>query len=310
MEKSQFLLQLNESFDLLSEKLSGWLKGLVLILPNLILSILVMLLTFLLVGYVSKLVRRSFQRFFQSKALVNLLTNVSSSLFVLLALVLVLTILELDQALFGLLTGAGVAGLAVGLALQDPLVNLFSSILMSSRNPHYNIGDLIEIGGIWGVIQEINLRTTVLKNATGNSVIIPNKRMVQETFTNYTITGQRRVEIVCGVAYNDDLNRVEQLAKQTIKEQFDRESTEDIDFYFTDFGDSSINFVLRYPLWFDPEKDFMQARSKTIVAIKKAFDQEDINIPFPIRTLDFDSQSFHLAKADKIDIMPQSVNDN
>jgi small conductance mechanosensitive channel len=134
--------------------------------------------------------------------------------------------------------------------------------------------------------------------------------MVQETFTNYTITGQRRVEIVCGVAYNDDLNRVEQLAKQTIKEQFDRESTEDIDFYFTDFGDSSINFVLRYPLWFDPEKDFMQARSKTIVAIKKAFDQEDINIPFPIRTLDFDSQSFHLAKADKIDIMPQSVNDN
>jgi small conductance mechanosensitive channel len=238
------------------------------------------------------------------------LTNVSSSLFVLLALVLVLTILELDQALFGLLTGAGVAGLAVGLALQDPLVNLFSSILMSSRNPHYNIGDLIEIGGIWGVIQEINLRTTVLKNATGNSVIIPNKRMVQETFTNYTITGQRRVEIVCGVAYNDDLNRVEQLAKQTIKEQFDRESTEDIDFYFTDFGDSSINFVLRYPLWFDPEKDFMQARSKTIVAIKKAFDQEDINIPFPIRTLDFDSQSFHLAKADKIDIMPQSVNDN
>lgn len=310
MEKSQFLLQLNESFDLLSEKLSGWLEGLVLILPNLILSILVMLLTFLLVGYVSKLVRRSFQRFFQSKALVNLLTNVSSSLFVLLALVLVLTILELDQALFGLLTGAGVAGLAVGLALQDPLVNLFSSILMSSRNPHYNIGDLIEIGGIWGVIQEINLRTTVLKNATGNSVIIPNKRMVQETFTNYTITGQRRVEIVCGVAYNDDLNRVEQLAKQTIKEQFDRESTEDIDFYFTDFGDSSINFVLRYPLWFDPEKDFMQARSKTIVAIKKAFDQEDINIPFPIRTLDFDSQSFHLAKADKIDIMPQSVNDN
>jgi small conductance mechanosensitive channel len=307
MEKSQFLLQLNESFDLLSEKLSGWLKGLVLILPNLILSILVMLLTFLLVGYVSKLVRRSFQRFFQSKALVNLLTNVSSSLFVLLALVLVLTILELDQALFGLLTGAGVAGLAVGLALQDPLVNLFSSILMSSRNPHYNIGDLIEIGGIWGVIQEINLRTTVLKNATGNSVIIPNKRMVQETFTNYTITGQRRVEIVCGVAYNDDLNRVEQLAKQTIKEQFDRESTEDIDFYFTDFGDSSINFVLRYPLWFDSEKDFMKARSKTIVAIKKAFDQEDINIPFPIRTLDFGDRAFHLTEAEEINILPQEA---
>lgn len=107
MEKSPLLLQLSEYFDLLSEKLNGWLESLVFILPNLILSILVMVLTFLLVGYVSKLGRRSFQRLFQSKALVNLLTNVSSTLFVLLVLALVLTILELDQALFSLLTGAG-----------------------------------------------------------------------------------------------------------------------------------------------------------------------------------------------------------
>lgn len=307
MEPNSFFLQLNESFDLLSEKLNTWLKSLVLILPNLILSIIVMLLTFLLVGYISKWIRRSFQRFIQSKALVNLLTNVGTTLFILMALVLVLSILKLDQALFGLLTGAGVAGLAVGLALQDPLVNLFSSVLMSSRNPHYNIGDLIEIGGIWGVINEINLRTTVLKNATGNSVIIPNKRMVQETFTNYTITGQRRVEIGCGVAYGDDLDAVERTAKETIKNQFKRENIDDIDFYFTDFGDSSINFVLRYPLWFDPAKDFMKARSQSIIALKKGFDQQGISIPFPIRTLDMNGKAFHLTEADEVNIVPREA---
>lgn len=131
--------------------------------------------------------------------------------------------------------------------------------------------------------------------------------MVQETFTNYTITGQRRVEIVCSVACNDDLNRVEQLAKQTIKEQFDRESTNDIDFYFTNFGDSSINFVLRYPLWFDSKKDFMKASSKTIIAIKKAFDQKDINIPFLIRTLDFGDKAFHLTEAEELNIIPKEA---
>ncbi|HKK73625.1 MAG TPA: mechanosensitive ion channel family protein [Saprospiraceae bacterium] len=307
MESDTFFLQLSESLNLLSEKLNTWLESLVLILPELVLSILVMLLTFLLVGYISKLSRRSFQRFIQSKSLVNLLTNISSTLFVLLSLVLILSILELDQALFGLLTGAGVAGLAVGLALQDPLVNLFSSIMMSSRNPHYNIGDLIEIGGTWGVIQEINLRTTVLKNATGNSVIIPNKRMVQETFTNYTITGQRRVELVCGVAYGDDLDKVEQIAKSTITDQFGREDTSDIDFYFTDFGDSSINFVLRYPLWFDSEKDFMKSRSQSIIALKNAFDEAGISIPFPIRTLDMNGKAFHLTEAEEINIMPQEA---
>lgn len=307
MESNTFFLKLSESLDLLSEKLDTWMEGLVLILPELILSLMVMLLTLLLVRYVSKLSRRSFQKFIRSTSLVNLLTNISSSVFVLLSLVLVLSILDLDQALFGLLTGAGVAGLAVGLALQDPLVNLFSSIMMSSRNPHYNIGDLIEIGGIWGVIQEINLRTTVLKNATGNSVIIPNKRMVQETFTNYSISGQRRIEIICGVAYDDDLELVEQIAKKAIKDQFERESTDNIDFYFTDFGDSSINFVLRYPLWFDPEKDFMKARSQSVITLKKAFDQEEINIPFPIRTLDVKGKAFHLTQANELNLVRQKA---
>lgn len=310
MESNNFFLQLNSSLDLLKDKLAGWLDGLVLILPNLILSAVVMILAFLMVGYVSKIVRKGFKRFIQSQALVNLLTNISATVFVLLALVVVLSILQLDKALFGLLTGAGVAGLAVGLALQDPLVNLFSSILMSTRNPHYNIGDLIEIGGTFGVIQEINLRTSVLKSATGNSIIIPNKRMVQETFTNYSITGNRRVELICGVAYDDDLEMVEQVTKKTVVQQFERPNEEDIDFYFTDFGDSSINFVLRYPLSFDPDKDFMKSRSQTIIALKKAFDEAEIEIPFPIRTLDLGNNSFHLAEAEQINIIPQEASKN
>lgn len=310
MESNTFFLQINQSLSNLKDKLSTWVDEFVLMIPNLVLALMIMALTFLLMGFISRVLKKALNRVMNSKAMVNLLTNIGSVLFVLGALFVVLAVLNLDQALFSLLAGAGVAGLAVGLALQDPLVNLFSSILMSARNKNYNIGDLVETNGFFGTIEEIDLRTTTLKSAQGNSIIIPNKKIVQETLTNYTVSGNRKVEIICGVAYHDNLEKVQQIATDAICKQFDTARPELIDFYFTGFSDSSIDFVLRYPLVFDPNQNFMAARSQSVIAIKKAFDQAGIDIPFPMRTLDFGEQSIHLTQAEQVKIMPTEISSN
>lgn len=105
--------------------------------------------------------------------------------------------------------------------------------------------------------------------------------------TNYTSSGQRRVDLACGISYGDDLEKVEKVAINAIEQNTQIDNSRPVELLFTEFGNSSINFTLRF--WLDQARqpDFMKARSEAIKALKKAFDRNDIVIPFPIRTLDF-----------------------
>jgi small conductance mechanosensitive channel len=127
----------------------------------------------------------------------------------------------------------------------------------------------------------------VIVTPLGLEVILPNRMVIQNPLTNYTNTQERRVEIACGISYGDDLEEVEKITRQAIEEGVDYDKNRPIDFFYTDYGDSSINFIIRY--WMDraSQPDFLKARHEGIMAMKKAFDENDITIPFPIRTLDF-----------------------
>ena len=122
-------------------------------------------------------------------------------------------------------------------------------------------------------------------------VIIPNKMILENPMKNYTLTTKMRVFLECGVGYESDLDHVEKLTKQTVCDTFDQiEKPEDVEFYYTEYGGSSINYLCRF--WIDAENalEKMKSKSKAIIEIKKAYDKEKINIPFPIRTLQFDNK--------------------
>jgi small conductance mechanosensitive channel len=89
------------------------------------------------------------------------------------------------------------------------------------------------------------------------------------------------------VAYNSDLEMVKKLTLDTIQKSFPQNANEEVEFMYKEFGDSSINFVVRFWTKVTKNRDILFARSTAIIAIKKVFDQHDINIPFPIRTIDF-----------------------
>lgn len=286
MLMQSWLSQLQESLTQLTDKLLAWINNLILGLPNLVLALLVMALGYFLGKVFRKWVGRLVKRVSPQETVNRLLVNLLTVVFALLVLFVVLTILNLDTALTSLLAGAGVAGLAIGLALQDPIVNLFSGVMMSTKST-FNIDDLVETNGFMGRIVSISLRSTVLRTFQGQLVVIPNKMVYQNPLTNYTAPGERRIDLPCGISYGENLQEVKEVAVKAIEDNVIVDQSRPVDLMYVGFGDSSINFILRF--WIDSTRqpDFLTAQSEAIMALKQAFDDNDIVIPFPIRTLDF-----------------------
>ena len=281
------LNQFQDSFGKLMDKLSGWLSELVLILPNLVVALLVLTISYFIARFLKKGAHKGMLKISGNYTVANVISNVIVAAFMVIALFVALNVMNLSDAVTALLGTAGVIGLAVGLALQDPLINLFSGVLMSVREK-YNIGDFVETNGYTGTIQKVTLRSTVLRTTTGQDVVIPNKEVIQNPLMNYTASGMRRIDLECGVSYGDDLEKVRRVAMEAIENaEIDRDKSKPVEVFFKGFGNSSIDFVLRFWNNTTKQRDYFSSRNNAVIALKKAFDANDITIPFPITTLDF-----------------------
>ena len=266
--------------------MADWLDSLILNLPNFILAIIVFILFIIAAKYIGKIVNRVFLRRIKQDSIRQITLKVLKVVIILIGFFVALGLLNLDKVLTSVLAGAGVVGLAIGLALQGTLNNTFSGVILSFL-PELQIGDWIETNGFAGAVTEINLRSIIIKEADNNYVVIPNSKLIEEPFKNFSRTSRSRVMLNCGVAYNSDLEFVQDLTIQTMEKLFPQRGNEEVEFMYLEFADSSINFVVRF--WADVTKirDVLIAKNKAIIALKKAFDENDINIPFPIRTIDF-----------------------
>ncbi|MFW5951182.1 MAG: mechanosensitive ion channel family protein [Gemmatimonadota bacterium] len=268
-------------------KVTGWVEGLVESLPNAIAALVVLLVSWGLARLARKVVRR-IARQVADQPEINRLVAAAAYIFVLgLGLVLALGVLNLDKTVTSLLAGAGIIGLALGFAFQDIAENFIAGIILNVRN-QFNEGDIVESGDYMGAIERVRLRATVMRTFTGQRVLIPNAQVFKNPIINYTQPGRRRVDIAVGVAYDTDLERARRVATDAVVDTDFRDPARDIEVFYTEFGDSSINFQLRFWIPFGAQQtEYLQARSDAIIRIKKAFDDAGIVIPFPIRTLDF-----------------------
>ncbi len=280
---------IQDSLNGITEKLGGWLDSLVLNLPNFLLAVLVFIIFIFIAKYVGKLFERITRHQIKQDSIRMITIKVIKSIVILIGFFIALGLLNLDKVLTSVLAGAGVVGLAIGLALQGTLNNTFSGLILSFL-PEIQIGDWVETNGYAGSVTEINLRNIVIKQSDNNYVIIPNSKIVEEPFKNFSSTSRSRVFVNCGVGYESDLEMVRDLTLDVIKDIFPQRGNEEVEFLYNEFGDSSINFVVRF--WTDATKnrDLLVAQNKAIIAIKKAYDDKGINIPFPIRTIDFSNK--------------------
>ena len=171
----------------------------------------------------------------------------------------------------------GAAGLAVGLALQGSLSNFASGVLIVMFRP-YKVGDWVEAAGISGAVEEVQILTTVLKTGDNKRVIVPNSQIMDSIITNYSANDTRRVDMVVGVSYNDDLDKVRNTLQELVAAESRILDEPACTIAVSELADSSVNFVLRP--W-AKTADYWGVKFDLTEAIKKRFDAEGISFPFP-----------------------------
>ena len=173
----------------------------------------------------------------------------------------------------------GAAGLAVGLALQGSLANFAAGFLMIIFRP-FRVGDYIEGGGAAGTVENIEIFTTTLKSPDNKTVIIPNAKLTGDNIINWTVKGTRRVDMVFGIGYSDDIDKAKKILADVLAGD-DRVLPEPpAQIALSELGDSSVNFIVRP--WVK-SGDYWAVYFDIMEKVKKAFDENQVSIPFPQR---------------------------
>lgn len=284
-------VEVTKAYDLVSGKLEEWLSTAIKMLPNLVVAILILLVFVGIAKLARKLLAKIFNRFTDNNSIQNLLSSIVYIGILAIGTFIALTVLNLDGAVTSLLAGAGVIGLALGFAFQDIASNFIAGTMMGLRKP-FQIGDLIKTNDFFGKVLKIELRSTLIETMQGQQVIIPNAEVFKNPIVNYTSKKKRRIDIAIGVTYGQDLPFAKKIAKEAI-ESLDGVDTDNVSIFYTGFGGSSIDFTIRYWMDFSNKQfEYLNRQDAGIIAIKQAFDKNDIGIPFPIRTLDFGDVDF------------------
>jgi small conductance mechanosensitive channel len=279
-------LEIEKPLNVVFEKVESWIDGFIAMIPNMIVAVLTFIIFLLLAKYGSKIAIKIFSKTSNNTALKNLLSTVVHWSILGLGVFIILGILGLEKAVTSLLAGVGVVGLALGFAFQDIAANFVSGIILAFRKP-YRIGDVIEINDVMGKVLRTNLRVTVMETFQGQEVFIPNKELLQGNIVNYSSLTHRQIIIACGISYAEDLEEVQSVVRRAILKLEGLIRKDDLIFDYEEFGGSSINFYVRFWIEYPGEPGYLGMKSKAIKAIKKSFEQNNITIPFPIRTLDF-----------------------
>jgi small conductance mechanosensitive channel len=279
-------MDFNNITELISEKLLHWAELLIQLLPNIILAAVVLVIGIYISKYIRKIAKKLVEKISTNYTLNSLFSSIIYLTAIGVVLFTVLSILQLDKAVTTILAGAGILGLGLAFAFQDIAANFISGIFISFRKP-LRVHDIVKIGEYMGEIKEVNLRDTVMETFRGQTVIIPNKEVFQNPIENYSYLKIRRFDLSVGVSYGDDLDKVQEITLNAVKDIEGLSNEHKVNVVFTEFGDSSINLSVR--MWVDTAEQsaYNYVGSEAIKRIKKAYAANDIMIPFPIRTLDF-----------------------
>jgi small-conductance mechanosensitive channel len=209
---------------------------------------------------------------------------VYESLRIVLVVILGIIILSIwDVNITPFLAGLGIAGLAVALALQPALSNIFSGIAIIIDGT-FKVGDMIKVGDIIGEVYKIGLRTTRIKSFDNEIFIIPNSQIANDCVQNFMLPDPRiRVNIEFGVEYGSDPEYIKKIVIEEIKQIKFLDKEEDINILFLNMADNSINFKVMY--WVDDLSKKWPAHQEGISRIYRRLYKENIGIPFPQTTV-------------------------
>ncbi|WP_182869538.1 mechanosensitive ion channel family protein [Stieleria mannarensis] len=183
------------------------------------------------------------------------------------------------------LTVLGLGSVAIGFAFKDIFENFFAGILILWRYP-FDRGDYITCGDLTGEVKEITIRNTMIRKLDGELAVVPNASLFKNNVDVLTSQPQRRVRIICGVAYDEDVDQSRDVIAQAVQSCQSVQGKRTVEVFAQEFASSSINFEVA---WWTGSKpvEIRRSRDEVVAAIKRALDDAGIEIPFPYRTLTF-----------------------
>ena len=216
--------------------------------PLAALLVVIFLATWLMARLIGGLARRFFARRIDSPLLFNVVVRAFTIPVFLLGLYFVLQVAGLTRLALTVLGGTGLIGIIIGFGFRDIAENFLASLLLSVRNP-FSGGDLIEVAGHTGIVQNLNTRSTVLLTLDGNHVQIPNATIYKSTIKNYSSIKSRRAEFVVGIAYDSSATRAQALIADVLKEHPAVLDAPEPLVLVDELGAATVN--LRVTYWFD-----------------------------------------------------------
>lgn len=244
-------------------------------------NIVFALAIFIVGRWVSKLVvgvlRGLLVRAKLDEILIDFICSIAAT--VLLLFVIIAAIERLGVDTTSLIALLGAAGIAVGLAMKDSLSNFAAGVMLIIFRP-FRAGDYVEAGGIAGTVEKISIFNTIFRTPDNREVIVPNGQIYSNSIINYSARETRRVDLVFGVGYGDDLKRAREVILGVIAAEERILKDPEPVVAVSELGASSVDFVVRP--WVNTA-DYWAVRWDLIEKVKLAFDANGISIPFPQR---------------------------
>lgn len=245
------------------------------------LKLVAAVLVFIIGRWLAKKVTMLLKKLMKKNKVDDTLIGFFDSIFyyTLLIVVLIAAAEQLGINTTSLLTVLGAAGLAVGLALKDSLSNFASGVMLVLFKP-FRLGDFVNAGGVSGTVEKVTIFNTIMKTPDNQRVIVPNGSITGGVITNVTANDTRRVDMVFGIGYGDDILKAKKILTDIVAAD-ERILTDPAPVIaVSELADSSVNFVVRP--WVKTG-DYWKVYWELIEKVKMTFDAEGVSIPFPQR---------------------------
>ena len=267
--------------EILVERVQEMLAGFMRSLPQLGIALAVLVLTWGIAYLARSAVGRVTARTRLRPSLRALFATFAGILVWIFGVLIALAVIFPGVTAGSLLTIVGFGSVAIGFAFRDIFENFLAGVLLMLRRK-MRIGDLIECEGIEGRVEQTTLRETYLRRLDNELTIVPNSFLFKNPVRILTDARLRRYEVIVGVSYDTDLDQAAEAIQQAVAPLEGVESGKPVETYAREFNDSSIDFTVRW--WAGSTQLHMhQSRDRVVRAIKRAFEEAGIEIPFPQR---------------------------
>ena len=281
--------KINE-YQVIASAANDMVNDFIVRLPYFMVAVVVLLVFWLLSLIFKSVVSKLLSKSHTHRNLVRVFQRIGGALIFFIGLMIAMVIAIPGFTPAKLVGALGIGSVAIGFAFKDIFQNLLSGILLLLSEP-FRIGDQIVSGEFEGTVEDIKVRATTIRTYDGRQVVIPNSQLYTSALTVNTAYKRRRLELTVGIGYEDDIRKAKEVILQALEKAETVSKLAEPSVVATEFGASSIDLKVRWFINDGTQANKVASIHEVIVEIKDQLDAAGVNIPFPIRTLDFSDDS-------------------